>query len=158
MIDWALDQISKEAIWALVVVGMIVVVAVVSHLKNNCYRRVPEKSAHNMNEVSDANILFQAMATTGFWIKVAFILVFGGGWFACYWAATKAEHDGNRRRAIILGIAGIAIAIAGFVIEDHFDIFSDDDDDDEMALVNDNGQTGLFYPCGAKCPQLAKVL
>jgi len=61
---------------------------------------------------------------------VAFILVFGGGWFACYWAATKSEQDGNRRRAIILGIAGIAIAIAGFVIEDHFDIFSDDDDDD----------------------------
>jgi cbb3-type cytochrome oxidase subunit 3 len=84
-----------------------------------------------MNEVSDANIFIQAMATTGFWIKVAFILVFGGGWFACYWAATKAEHDGNRRRAIILGIAGIAIAIAGFVIEDHFDIFSDDDDDDD---------------------------
>ena len=77
----------------------------------------------------DANILIQAMATTGFWIKVAFILVFGGGWFACYWAATKAEQDGNRRRAIILGIAGIAIAIAGFVIEDHFDILSDDDDD-----------------------------
>jgi hypothetical protein len=50
--------------------------------------------------------------------------------FACYWAATKAEHDGNRRRAIILGIAGIAILIAWFVIEDHFDIFSDDDDDD----------------------------
>ena len=33
MIDWALDQISKEAIWALVVVGMIVVVAVVSSFK-----------------------------------------------------------------------------------------------------------------------------
>ena len=33
MIDWALDQISKEAIWALVVVGMIVVVAVVSSFR-----------------------------------------------------------------------------------------------------------------------------
>ena len=71
----------------------------------------------------DANILIQAMATTGFWIKVAFILVFGGGWFACYWAATKAEQDGNRRRAIILGIASTAILIAGFVIGRHFGIF-----------------------------------
>ena len=33
MIDWALDQISKEAIWALVVVSMIVVVAVVSSFR-----------------------------------------------------------------------------------------------------------------------------
>ena len=33
MIGWALDQISKEAIWALVVVGMIVVVAVVSSFR-----------------------------------------------------------------------------------------------------------------------------
>jgi hypothetical protein len=49
--------------------------------------------------------------------------------FACYRAATKAEHDGNKRKAIILGIASIAILIAGFVIEDHFDIFSGDDDD-----------------------------
>ena len=30
-----------------------------------------------MNEVSGVNILVQAMATTGFWIKVAFVLVFG---------------------------------------------------------------------------------
>jgi cbb3-type cytochrome oxidase subunit 3 len=81
--------------------------------------------------VSDANILVQEMATTEFWIKVAFILVFGGAWFACYRAATKAEHDGNRRRAIIFGIASIAVAITGFVIEDQFDIFSDDDDDDD---------------------------
>ena len=71
------------------------------------------------------------MATTEFWIKVAFVLVFGGGCFACYRAATKAEQAGNKRRAIILGIAGIAILIAGFVIEDHFDIFSDDDDGDD---------------------------
>jgi hypothetical protein len=27
-----------------------------------------------------------------------------------------------------------------------------------MALINDNGQISLFYPCGAKCPQLPKVL
>lgn len=78
----------------------------------------------------DANILIQAMATTGFWIKVAFILVFGGAWFACYRAATKAEHDGNKRKATILGIASIAILIAGLVIESHFDIFPDDDDGD----------------------------
>ena len=71
------------------------------------------------------------MATTEFWIKVAFVLVFGGGCFACYRAATKAEQAGNKRRALILGIAGIAILIAGFVIEDHFDIFSDDDDGDD---------------------------
>ena len=82
-------------------------------------------------KLSDANILVQEMATTEFWIKVAFILVFGGAWFACYRAATKAEHDGNRRRAIIFGIASIAVAITGFVIEDQFDIFSDDDDDDD---------------------------
>jgi hypothetical protein len=89
-----------------------------------------EDCAQHMNEVSGVNILVQAMATTEFWVKMAFILVFGGGCFACYRAATKAEQDGNKRRAIILGIASIAILIAGFVIEDHFDIFSDDDDDD----------------------------
>jgi hypothetical protein len=33
MIDWALDQISKEAIWVLVLVGMIVVVAVASSFR-----------------------------------------------------------------------------------------------------------------------------
>ena len=33
MIDWALDQISEQAIWALVVVGVIVVVAVASSFK-----------------------------------------------------------------------------------------------------------------------------
>ena len=33
MIDSALDQISKEAMWALVVVGLIVVVAVVSSFR-----------------------------------------------------------------------------------------------------------------------------
>ena len=71
------------------------------------------------------------MATTEFWIKVAFVLAFGGGCFACYRAAAKAEQDGNKRRAIILGIDSIAILIAGFVIEDHFDIFSDDDGDDD---------------------------
>ena len=80
--------------------------------------------------MSDANILVQEMATTEFWIKVAFILVFGGAWFACYSAATKAEHDGNRRKATIFGIASIAILIAGLVIESHFDIFPDDDDGD----------------------------
>jgi hypothetical protein len=84
-----------------------------------------------MNEVSGVNILVQAMATTEFWIKVAFVLAFGGGCFACYRAATKAEQDGNKRRAIILGIASIAILIAGFVIEDLFGIFSDDDADDD---------------------------
>ena len=84
-----------------------------------------------MNEVSDVQILVQAMATTEFWIGMAFILVFGGGCFACYRAATKAEQDGNRRKAIILGIASIAILIAGFVIDSHFDIFPDDDDDDD---------------------------
>ncbi|MGA7023050.1 MAG: hypothetical protein WB036_09695, partial [Pseudolabrys sp.] len=55
---------------------------------------------------------------------------FGGGCFACYRAATKAEHDGNRRKATIFGIASIAILIAGLVIESHFDIFPDDDDGD----------------------------
>jgi hypothetical protein len=45
-------------------------------------------------------------------------------------ASKRAEQDGNKRRATILGIASIAILIAGFVIEDHFDIFSDDDDGD----------------------------
>ena len=33
MIDWGLDQISEQAIWALVVVGVIVVVAVASSFK-----------------------------------------------------------------------------------------------------------------------------
>ena len=33
MIDWALDQISEQAIWAFVVVGVIVVVAVASSFK-----------------------------------------------------------------------------------------------------------------------------
>ena len=84
-----------------------------------------------MNEVSGVNILVQAIATKEFWIKVAFVLAFGGGCFACYRAAAKAEHDGNRRKATILGIASIAILIAGFVIESHFDIFPDDDDDDD---------------------------
>jgi hypothetical protein len=59
---------------------------------------------------------------------MAFILVFGGGCFACYRAATKAEHDGNKRKAIILGIASIAILIIGFVIESHFGIFDGDGD------------------------------
>jgi len=84
-----------------------------------------------MNEVSGVNILVQAIATKEFWIKVAFVLAFGGGCFACYRAAAKAEHDGNRRKATILGIASIAILIAGFVIESYFDIFPDDDDDDD---------------------------
>ena len=81
--------------------------------------------------MSDVQILVRAMATTEFWIEMAFILVFGGGCFACYRAATKAEHDGNKRKAIILGIASIAILITGFVIESQFDIFPDDDDDDD---------------------------
>ncbi|MGB8142638.1 MAG: hypothetical protein WCF52_19465, partial [Pseudolabrys sp.] len=55
------------------------------------------KIEENMNEVSGVKILVQAMATTEFWAGMAFILVFGGGCFACYRAATKAEHDGNRR-------------------------------------------------------------
>ena len=84
-----------------------------------------------MNEVSGVNILVQAIATKEFWIKVAFVLAFGGGCFACYRAAAKAEHDGNRRKATILGIASIAILIAGFVIESYFDIFPEDDDDDD---------------------------
>jgi 4-hydroxybenzoate polyprenyltransferase len=75
--------------------------------------------------------LFKRWRPQSFGSKWAFILVFGGAWFACYRAATKAEHDGNRRRAIIFGIASIAVAITGFVIEDQFDIFSDDDDDDD---------------------------
>ena len=33
MIDWALDQISEQSIWALVVVCVIVVVAVASSFK-----------------------------------------------------------------------------------------------------------------------------
>jgi 3-deoxy-D-manno-octulosonic acid (KDO) 8-phosphate synthase len=41
----------------------------------------------------------------------------------------QAEHDGNRRKATIFGIASIAILIAGLVIESHFDIFPDDDGD-----------------------------
>ena len=81
--------------------------------------------------MSGVKILVQAMATTEFWAGMAFILAFGGGCFACYRAAAKAEHDGNRRKATILGIASIAILIAGFVIESHFDIFPDDDDDDD---------------------------
>jgi hypothetical protein len=35
------------------------------------------------------------------------------------------------RVASLLGIASLAILIAGFVIESHFDIFPDDDDDDD---------------------------
>ena len=81
--------------------------------------------------MSGVKILVEAMATTEFWIGMAFILVFGGGCFACYRAATKAEQDGDKRRATIFGIASIAILIAGFVIEDHFGIFPDDDDDDD---------------------------
>ena len=72
--------------------------------------------------------LVQAMATTELWIELAFVIVFGGGCFACYRAATKAERAGNKRRATILGIASIAILIAGFVIESHFGIFDGDDD------------------------------
>lgn len=71
------------------------------------------------------------MATTEFWIELAFVIVFGAGWFAFYRAATKAERTGNKRRATILGIASIAILIAGFVIESHFGIFDDDDNDDD---------------------------
>ncbi len=33
MIDWALDQLSKEAMWALLVVSMIVVFGVVSFFR-----------------------------------------------------------------------------------------------------------------------------
>jgi cbb3-type cytochrome oxidase subunit 3 len=36
--------------------------------------------------------LVQEMATMEFWIELAFVIVFGGGWFACYRAATKAER------------------------------------------------------------------
>jgi hypothetical protein len=50
----------------------------------------------------------------------------GGGYFACYRAATKAEQDGNKHKATILGIASIAILIVGFVIESHFGIFDGD--------------------------------
>ena len=71
------------------------------------------------------------MATTEFWIRIAFILVFGGGCFAFYRAAAKAERTGDKRQAIILGIACIAIMIAGLVIGNYFDIFPDDDDDDD---------------------------
>jgi hypothetical protein len=71
------------------------------------------------------------MATPEFWIRIAFILVFGGGCFAFYRAAAKAERAGDRRKAIILGIACIAILIAGFVIGNYFDIFPDDDDGDD---------------------------
>jgi hypothetical protein len=74
--------------------------------------------------------LVQSMATTKFWTELAFVIVFGGGCFAYYRAATKAERAGNKRWAIILGIASIAILIVGFVIESHFGIFDDDDDDD----------------------------
>ena len=81
--------------------------------------------------MSGVKILVQAMATTEFWAGMAFILVFGGGCFACYRAAAKAEHDGNIRKATILGVASIAILIAGFVIDSHFDIFPDNDDDDD---------------------------
>ena len=88
---------------------------------------------------------------------MAFILVFGGGCFACYRAAAKAEHDGNRRKATILGIASIAILIAGFVIDSHFDIFPDDDDDDDERLINDNGRISLFSPA-VRCRDLARVL
>ena len=124
MIDWALDQISEQAIWSLVVVGMIVVVAVVSSFKKNCYSRVPQEDCtQHMNEVSGVNILVQAMATTQFWIKVACVLVFGGGCLACYRASVKADQDGNKRKSIIFGIASTAILIAGFVIGRHFGIF-----------------------------------
>ena len=37
MIDWALDQIPEQAIWAIVIVGVIVVVAVASSFKK-CLR------------------------------------------------------------------------------------------------------------------------
>ncbi|MFZ1002443.1 MAG: hypothetical protein WA756_05760 [Pseudolabrys sp.] len=76
-----------------------------------------------MNEVSGVNILVQAMATTQFWIKVACVLVFGGGCLACYRASVKADQDGNKRKSIIFGIASTAILIAGFVIGRHFGIF-----------------------------------
>ena len=77
--------------------------------------------------MSGVKVLVQAITTTEFWIEMAFILVFGGGCFACYMAAAKAEKDGNKRKATILGIASIAILIVGFVIESYFDIFPDDD-------------------------------
>ena len=70
--------------------------------------------------------LVEAMATTEFWNEMAFVIVFGGGCLACYRAATKAERDGNKHKATILGITCIAILIAGFVIDSHFGIFSDD--------------------------------
>ena len=76
-----------------------------------------------MNEVSGVNILVQAMATTEFWIKTAFILVFSGGCLACYRASVKADQDGNKRKSIIFGIASTTILIDGFVIGRHFGIF-----------------------------------
>lgn len=66
-----------------------------------------------------------------FWIRIAFILAFGGGCFAFYRAAARAERNGDRRRAIIFGIACIATLIAGVVIGYYFDIFEDDEDDDD---------------------------
>ena len=63
--------------------------------------------------------LVQAMATTELWIELAFVIVFGGGCFACYRAATKAERAGNKRRATILGIAP-------FVDEEDALLFADD--------------------------------
>jgi 3-deoxy-D-manno-octulosonic acid (KDO) 8-phosphate synthase len=72
--------------------------------------------------------LIQELATTEFWIELSYVIVFGGACFACYRAATKAERGGNKRRATILGIASIAILIAGLAIESHFGIFDDDGD------------------------------
>ena len=60
-----------------------------------------------------------------FWIRIAFVLAVGGGCFAFYRAAARAERNGDRRRAIILGIACIAILIAGFAIGYYFDIFQE---------------------------------
>ena len=44
--------------------------------------------------------------------------------FCLLQGSEKAEHDGNKRKAIILGIASIAILITGFVIDSQFGIFS----------------------------------
>ena len=62
---------------------------------------------------------------TEFWIRIAIILVFGGGLLACSVAYLQAERDENERKSIISLVASFVIIIAAFVIADHFGLLDD---------------------------------
>jgi hypothetical protein len=65
------------------------------------------------------------VAMTEFWIRMAIILVFGGGLLACSVAYLRAERDRNDRKSIIFLFAFFVIIIAAFVTADHFGLLDD---------------------------------